>query len=106
MSRLMAYKDHDKSGKIIERELLIIKMHFGVEMPNKETWTLHQIAKLFNISCERVRQIETWALTKLSKIQTCRNFNTLVATRCWRNQMEMTQKPKPLIKTKKIYKKI
>ena len=35
MSRLMTYKDHDKSGKITERELLIIKMRFGVNMPNK-----------------------------------------------------------------------
>ena len=64
MSRLMTYKDHDKSGKITERELLILKMRFGVDMPNQETWTLHQIAKLFNISYERVRQIETHALKK------------------------------------------
>ena len=34
-------------------------------MPNQETWTLHQIAKLFNISYERVRQIEVRALKKL-----------------------------------------
>ena len=48
-----------------ERELLILKMRFGIDMPNQETWTLHQIAKLFNISYERVRQIEARALQKL-----------------------------------------
>ena len=48
-----------------ERELLILKMRFGIDMPNQETWTLHQIAKLFNISYERVRQIESSALRKL-----------------------------------------
>ena len=49
-----------------ERELLILKMRFGIDMPNQETWTLHQIAKLFGISYERVRQIEARALKKLS----------------------------------------
>ena len=48
-----------------ERELLILKMRFGIDMPNQETWTLHQIAKLFTISYERVRQIEARALQKL-----------------------------------------
>lgn len=48
-----------------ERELLILKMRFGIDMPNQDTWTLHQIAKLFNISYERVRQIESRALQKL-----------------------------------------
>ena len=48
-----------------ERELLILKMRFGIDMPNQETWTLHQIAKLFNSSYERVRQIEVRALKKL-----------------------------------------
>ena len=50
-----------------ERELLILKMRFGIDMPNHETWTLHQIAKLFNISYERVRQIEVRALEKLRR---------------------------------------
>ena len=48
-----------------EHELLILKMRFGIDMPNQDTWTLHQIAKLFNISYERVRQIEGRALQKL-----------------------------------------
>ena len=53
------------SDKMTERELLILKMRFGIDMPNQETWTLHQIAKVFNISYERVRQIEAKALRKL-----------------------------------------
>ena len=36
-----------------------------LDMPNEETWTLHQIAKIFKISHERVRQIEHQALQKL-----------------------------------------
>ena len=55
----------NQSDKMTERELLILKMRFGIDMPNQESWTLHQIAKLFNISYERVRQIEVRALQKL-----------------------------------------
>ena len=54
-----------QSDKMTERELLILKMRFGIDMPNQDTWTLHQIAKIFNISYERVRQIEVRALKKL-----------------------------------------
>ena len=54
-----------QSDKMTERELLILKMRFGIDMPNQDTWTLHQIAKIFNISYERVRQIEAKALKKL-----------------------------------------
>ena len=50
---------------LTERELLVLKMRFGIDMPNEETWTLHQIAKLLKISHERVRQIEHQALQKL-----------------------------------------
>ena len=63
--KLIAVKSVKQSEKITERELLISKMRFGIDMPNQETWTLHRIAKLFNISCEHVRQIEVRALKKL-----------------------------------------
>ena len=56
-----------QSDRMTDRELLILKMRFGIDMPNQDTWTLHQIAKLFNISHERVRQIESRALQKLRK---------------------------------------
>ena len=61
----MAVKNVNQSDKMTERELLVLKMRFGIDMPNQETWTLHQIAKLFNISYERIRQIEVRALKKL-----------------------------------------
>ena len=61
----MPSKAVHQSDKMTERELLILKMRFGIDMPNQETWTLNQIAKLFNISYEGVRQIEVRALKKL-----------------------------------------
>ena len=60
-----AVNNLNQSDKMTERELLILKMRFGIDIPNQETWTLHQIAKLFGISYERVRQIEVRALKKL-----------------------------------------
>ena len=64
-----------------ERELLILKMRFGIDMPNQETWTLHQIAKLFNISYERVRQIEARALKKLRNNPDMQELRHLVVER-------------------------
>ena len=61
----MPSKAVQQLDKMTERELLILKMRFGIDMPNQDTWTLHQIAKIFNISYERVRQIEARALKKL-----------------------------------------
>ena len=40
-------------------------MCFGIDVPHQETWTLHQIAKLFNNSYERTRQIKLRALKEL-----------------------------------------
>ena len=61
----MANEGPNQKDRMTERELLILKLRFGIDMPNQDTWTLHQIAKLFNISYERVRQIEARALQKL-----------------------------------------
>ena len=61
----MTSNNIDQSDRMTERELLILKMRFGIDMPNQEIWTLHQIGKVFNISHERVRQIEASALRKL-----------------------------------------
>ena len=74
----MAIKNVNKSEKMTERELLILKMRFGIDMPNQETWTLHQIANLFNISYERVRQIEVQALQKLSNNHDMQELRHLV----------------------------
>ena len=74
----MAIKSVNQSEKMTERELLILKMRFGIDIPNQETWTLHQIAKLFNISYERVRQIEVQALEKLRRDPNMQELRHLV----------------------------
>ena len=38
----MAHKNFQQSDKMTERELLILKMRFGIDMPNQETWTQEQ----------------------------------------------------------------
>ena len=74
----MPSKAVQQSDKMTERELLILKMRFGIDMPNQDTWTLHQIAKIFNISYERVRQIETRALEKLRKNHDMKELRHLI----------------------------
>jgi DNA-directed RNA polymerase sigma subunit (sigma70/sigma32) len=58
-------KDSYQSGNVTERELIIVKMRFGIDMPNEEGWTLSAIGKLFGISKERVRQIEARGMRKM-----------------------------------------
>ena len=77
----MKSNDLGQSDKMTERELLMLKMRFGIDMPNQETWTLHQIAKLFNISYERVRQIEARALKKLRNNPDMQELKHLVVER-------------------------
>ena len=74
----MPIKPVHQSDKMTERELLILKMRFGIDMPNQDTWTLHQIAKIFNISYERVRQIEARALEKLRKNHDMKELRHLI----------------------------
>ena len=74
----MPSKVAHRSDKMTERELLILKMRFGIDMPNQDTWTLHQIAKIFNISYERVRQIEAQALKKLRNNRDMKELRHLI----------------------------
>ena len=74
----MPIKPVHQSDKMTERELLILKMRFGIDMPNQDTWTLHQIAKIFNISYERVRQIEAQALKKLRNNRDMKELRHLI----------------------------
>ena len=74
----MPSKAVQQSDKMTERELLILKMRFGIDMPNQDSWTLHQIAKIFNISYERVRQIEARALEKLRKNHDMKELRHLI----------------------------
>lgn len=52
--------------KMSARERAILELRFGLK--DGETHTLNEAAKLFNITRERVRQIEAAALKKLRKI--------------------------------------
>ena len=74
----MPIKPVHQSDKMTERELLILKMRFGIDMPENDTWTLHQIAKIFNISYERVRQIEAQALKKLRNSRDMKELRHLI----------------------------
>ena len=74
----MPNKAVHRPDKMTERELLILKMRFGIDMPNQETWTLNQIAKIFSISYERVRQIEAGALEKLRKNHDMKELRHLI----------------------------
>ena len=74
----MPRKAVHQSDKMTERELLILNMRFGIDMPNQDTWTLHQIAKIFNISYERVRQIEAKALKKLRNNRDMKELRHLI----------------------------
>ena len=74
----MPTKAVHQSDKMTERELLILKMRFGIDMPENDTWTLHQIAKIFNISYERVRQIEAQALKKLRNSRDMKELRHLI----------------------------
>ena len=53
--------------ELTKREREVIKMRYGIESDKK---TLEEIGKIFGISRERVRQIESKAIKKLKKIMT------------------------------------
>lgn len=48
---------------LTEREEKIIRLRFGLE--DNQQWTLEEVGKLFNVTKERIRQIESKALRKL-----------------------------------------
>ena len=45
------------------REAKVLRMRFGIEMPSDHT--LEEVGKQFDVTRERIRQIETKALRKL-----------------------------------------
>jgi len=51
---------------LLERELEIIKLRFGIGQPHGDAMTLRKIGEQYNVSIERVRQIEANGLKKLS----------------------------------------
>ena len=52
--------------KLTPREEAIIKLRYGFDLPEQ---TLEQVGKMYNITRERVRQIESKALKKLRKLE-------------------------------------
>ena len=57
---------HELISQLPEREAKIIKLRFGIDCDRP--YTLEEIGKMMGISRERVRQIESRALTKLRRL--------------------------------------
>jgi RNA polymerase primary sigma factor len=59
--------DRERISKMLSilspREQEVLKMRFGLE--GKDSMTLKEVALLFNVSIERIRQIETKAFRRL-----------------------------------------
>ena len=58
-----------------EKEKKVIKLRFGLE--DNRQWTLEEVGKLFNVTRERIRQIESKALRKLrhpSRLHNIKSF--------------------------------
>ena len=54
-----------------ERENKILRMRFGVG--EKRTYTLEEVGNIFNLTRERIRQIEVAALRKIASSQKSRS---------------------------------
>ena len=63
--RTGTHGSHSQSGNLTERELVVIRLRFGIDCPNEQPWTFTQIGKLFSVTKQRVEQIERRALRKL-----------------------------------------
>ena len=70
--------NRDPSANLTEREIIIMKMRFGVDMPDGQGWTLHQIGQLWKISRERVRQLEARALRKMRRNPDMQKLKSLI----------------------------
>ena len=53
----------DVMGTLSEREKMVLKLRFGIEDGHPRT--LEEVGKVFNVTRERIRQIEAKALRKL-----------------------------------------
>lgn len=59
-----------------ERERMVIRMRFGIDM--KQDYTLDEIGKKFNVTRERIRQIEAKALKKMKIHQGSKILGTFI----------------------------
>ncbi len=65
-SEILAEKVKEALDHLTPREREVIKYRFGLE--NDEKYTLDEIGRMFNLTRERIRQIEKKALQKLAKL--------------------------------------
>lgn len=59
-------------GKLTEREAMILKLRFGLD--NGKGRTLEEVGRVFDVTRERIRQIEAKALKKLSSSEETRKL--------------------------------
>lgn len=62
-SQLLKETIQDVLSTLTEREEKVIRLRFGLD--NGRTWTLEEIGREFNVTRERIRQIEAKAIKKL-----------------------------------------
>lgn len=65
----------DVLDTLTEKEKKVIRLRFGLE--DNRQWTLEEVGKLFNVTRERIRQIESKALRKLrhpSRLHNIKSF--------------------------------
>lgn len=66
----------DVLDTLTEREEKVIRLRFGFE--DNRQWTLEEVGKLFNVTRERIRQIESKALRKLRHPSRLRNIKSFL----------------------------
>lgn len=57
---------HEALATLTEREQTIVRMRFGLGTTGEETFTYAEIASLFGVSAERIRQVERAVLDRLA----------------------------------------
>lgn len=62
--------------RLTEREKIVLKERFGIDIDKVQT--LKQVGKKFNVSCDKIRQIESHALRKVRGTQKIKGFRDLL----------------------------
>ncbi len=77
MVRDMAHQIRDALHALSPREERVLKMRFGIDEPHR--YTLDEVGQAFNVTRERIRQIEANALRKLRQSGQWKNLREMVA---------------------------
>jgi len=75
-SRDLNKSTNDLLSSLTTREASVLKMRFGIQM--KSNYTLEEVGKQFNVTRERVRQVETRALRKLRQPSRVKQLRILI----------------------------